>query len=271
MVSTSQKHLLVWSFHKLGQKSQLNKVTWRSRLTPRANERNFPACEPLFGRPSGCARGLDAHWRRGVDWLGRTVTGRRDARAWQWCCEEGCDVTMRMARWLAGGRARTRVRRVSHLALAILMERLTRSTWGSDARRTGGERTARLTAAAGMRQIGLKVRWAHGYWISPFYFYFFLFRLFRRVFFFPISFGQSVAFVFHCGDAWIFPTYWGDDFRVKKEFFEEFLPQVWFFFLLFACLFLIYQGWHLEGIFQINCAITRDSVWRGYFCLLSLR
>lgn len=46
---------------------------------------------------------------------------------------------MRMVRWLAGGRARIRVRRVSHLALAILMERLTRSTWGSDAQGTGGE------------------------------------------------------------------------------------------------------------------------------------
>lgn len=125
--------------HKVGQKSELNKVTWRSQFPPRANERKLPCVRATLWTAQWCARVLDAHGRRGVDWGGRTVTGRRDARARQWCCEEGCDVTMRMVRWLAGGRARIRVRRVSHLALAILMERLTRSTWGSDARRTGGE------------------------------------------------------------------------------------------------------------------------------------
>lgn len=58
-----------------------------------------------------------------------------------WCDDEDEVVA---GRW----RARVRERRVSHLVLAIRMERLTRSTWGSSARGTGGEWGALFAVSA---------------------------------------------------------------------------------------------------------------------------
>lgn len=89
----------------MGQKREVNKVTWRSQFPPGAKQRNFTARGPLFGSPGGArallARIFDEGWVR-VD--GRTETGGRDARARDGdAVKEWCDVTTRMVRWLAGG------------------------------------------------------------------------------------------------------------------------------------------------------------------------
>lgn len=95
--------------HKVGQKSELNKVTWRSQFPPRTDERNFPACEPLFGRPSGVraflTRMVDEGWI-GEDgrWLGVVTHGlgsdavkRGVMWRWGWC--GGWPVAGRVYGW----------------------------------------------------------------------------------------------------------------------------------------------------------------------------
>lgn len=110
--------------HKLGQKSELNKVTWRSQnhpipAHPRANKLNFsPAC----GASAVCAHSWRAcSTRSGLGWTDGDWASWRTGSAvmlWRgvWCDEEDGVVA---GRW----RARMRERRVSHLALASLMER----------------------------------------------------------------------------------------------------------------------------------------------------